>query len=77
MTWKRSYSDMAIDDMVVSDWQIWANGVSTRGSFWLVVWCHVAQSWAAMWHHCIGYWFKIYGVYGDQTSYLPIVAKSL
>ena len=24
-------------------------------SFWLMVWCHVAQSWAAMWHPVIGY----------------------
>jgi hypothetical protein len=34
---------------------IWANHVVTRGSFWQMVWCHVAQSWAATWHPFIGY----------------------
>ena len=30
----RLYIDMAYDDVAVSDWQIWANGVSTRDNFW-------------------------------------------
>ena len=59
MTWQRPYGDMVVDDVAVSDLHIWANGVSTHGSFWFVVWCHVAQSWAATWHHCIGCLFKI------------------
>jgi hypothetical protein len=51
---------VACGDVAVVDWQMWSNGVSTRGSMWLVVWCHVAQSWAATWHRYIGCLIKIY-----------------
>jgi hypothetical protein len=44
-------------------WKIWMNGIVTCGRLWLVVWCHVAQSWAATWHHIIGCSFKIIGVH--------------
>jgi hypothetical protein len=55
-------------------WQMWTNHVSTRGIFWQMVWCHVAQAWAATWHHVLG--VKIYGVHGDRTPDLPHMVES-
>jgi hypothetical protein len=30
--------------------KFWTNDVSTRGIFFPMVWCHMAQAWAATWH---------------------------
>jgi hypothetical protein len=42
-------------------WQILIGSGSnqnvTRGIFWTMIGCHVAQSWAATWHPGISYWF--------------------
>jgi hypothetical protein len=36
---------------------------------WQIVWCHVAQAWAVMWHLSIGK--KVSGVHKSQTLDLP------
>jgi hypothetical protein len=41
------------------------------------VWCHVAQSWAAMWHRCIGCCLKFCGVDRTRIPYLLPPCNSL
>jgi hypothetical protein len=42
----RPYDDVSGGDMVDVDWQVWSNDCLTRVHWWLMVCCHVAQSWA-------------------------------
>jgi hypothetical protein len=72
LTWQRSYDDVAcpyaeveVDDVESLIGRFWTNDVSTRGIFCPMVWCHVAQAWAATWHPIFdnGCCLKVYGVH--------------
>jgi hypothetical protein len=62
LTWQRSYDDMAHlyteveDSDVAFIYWLTVGRVTLRhvAVFWLMVWCHVAQTWAATWHPAIG-----------------------
>jgi hypothetical protein len=70
-----------------SKWQVmtWPSLIGIFGRITLrhvafigqMVWCHVAQSWAAMWQRCIGCCLKFCGVNRTRTPDLLPPCRSL